>query len=73
MIGQVTPTPTCTRSVTVAIAPSRDHTNGLCPCAWIHGWKWSETVRKSKPTASARRARSTSSDGGCSSLLSVKP
>ena len=38
MMGQVTPTPTRSRSVVAAIPPSTDHTNGLWPWAVTHGW-----------------------------------
>jgi hypothetical protein len=39
IIGQVTPVPTVMRSVACAMPPSTLHTNGLCPCSSIHGWK----------------------------------
>jgi hypothetical protein len=35
--GQVTPVPTSSVVVALAIPPSTDHTNGLWPCASIHG------------------------------------
>ena len=73
MIGQVTPTVTSIDDVRSAIAPSTDQTNGECPCASIHGWKWSEMDAKSKPWSSAMPARSTRRRGGCSSLESVSP
>jgi hypothetical protein len=45
-VGHVTAVPIPTRSVTWAIAPSTDHTNGDWPWRRVHGWKWSETVTK---------------------------
>ena len=38
IIGHVTPVPTRIVSVACAMPPSVDHTNGLWPCASIHGW-----------------------------------
>ena len=67
-VGQVTAVPTSTRSVTWAIPPSTDHTNGLWPCWRVHGWKWSEMVSSWKPTCSARRAHCSIGAGRCSSL-----
>ena len=38
-IGHVTPVPTERRFVTLAMPPSTDQTNGLCPWRSDHGWK----------------------------------
>jgi hypothetical protein len=67
-VGQVTAVPTSIRSVAAAIAPSAVHTNGLWPCRCVHGWKWSDTVTKSNPACSARRASPGMRDGSSSSL-----
>ena len=48
-------------------------TNGLCPCASIHGWKWSEIIANVKPASSARRASAIRSAGPCSSDDSQYP
>jgi len=71
MIGQVTPVPSMMRAVLRATAPTTAQTNGLCPCWSVQGWKWSDTMQKSKPACSARTACSTSASGFCSSLDSV--
>ncbi len=52
MIGAVTPVPSRSRSVAWAIAPITLQTNGLWPCASIHGWKWSEMSANSNPASS---------------------
>ena len=65
--GQVTPVATSIRSVACAIPPSTLQTNGLWPCASIHGWKWSEIIANEKPRSSARAVSRTRSSGGCSS------
>ncbi|HXD99626.1 MAG TPA: hypothetical protein VN646_23940 [Candidatus Acidoferrum sp.] len=39
MVGQVTPVPMTRREVASARPPITDQTNGLCPCASVHGWK----------------------------------
>jgi hypothetical protein len=37
-IGAVTPVPTSSSSVAMAMAPSTPHTKGLSPWAGTHGW-----------------------------------
>src|SRR6185437_1269531 len=65
-VGQVTAV--VTGSVTASdSAPITDQTNGLWPCAPVHGWKWSEIHNRSKPACSASRACRTSSFGPNSS------
>ena len=73
IVGHVTAVPTPTRSVACAIAPSTAHTNGDSPWRVVHGWKWSETVTKSKPASSARIAVRTRKSGGCSSADRCRP
>ena len=65
-VGQVTAVVTG-RSHTCATAPIIDHTNGDCPWALFHGWKWSLIQRLSKPARSASRACSRSWSGAYSS------
>lgn len=65
-VGQVTAVVTG-RSHTWATAPIIDQTKGDCPCAMVHGWKWSLIQRLSKPARSASRACSSSSSGAYSS------
>jgi hypothetical protein len=67
IVGHVTPVPSHARSVTCAIPPITLHTKGEFPCRSVHGWKWSEIIRKSKPAASALAAFATSCGGPCSS------
>ena len=67
----VTPVPTVIRSVDAAIPPRTDQANGLWPWRSVQGWKWSESIAKSKPASSARRALATRSRGRCSSLESA--
>ncbi len=66
-VGQVTAVPMPMRSVACAIAPSTVHTKGLWPCVVVQGWKWSDTVTKSKPSCSARTAAGTMASGASSS------
>src|SRR2546421_2372776 len=73
MIGHVTPVPIRRRSVACAMPPRTDHTNGLSPCASIHGWKWSLTHAVVNPTSSARAAARTISLGPSSSLENATP
>ena len=71
IVGQVTPVPRRIRSVAFATAPITLQTNALWPWLSVHGWKWSEIERNSKPASSAARALRTRSFGGCSSDESV--
>ena len=66
-VGQVTAV-VMGRVVTRLSAPIMDHTNGLCPCASTHGWKWSEIHSAEKPASWARWACSSNSCGEYSSL-----
>ena len=65
-VGQVTAVVTG-RSQTWEIAPIIDQTKGDCPCALVHGWKWSLIQRASNPAFSASRACSSSWSGEYSS------
>jgi hypothetical protein len=44
VVGHVTHVPSGRLRVACATAPMTLQTNGLCPCASIQGWKWSEMV-----------------------------
>ena len=68
IVGAVTAVETRIRSVTCAMAPSTDQTNGLWPWLSSHGWKWSEIQAASKPARSAREAARDQPLPGCSSL-----
>lgn len=39
MVGEVTPTPTSTDSVSRAMGPNSDQTNGDSPCVLVQEWK----------------------------------
>lgn len=54
-VGQVTSVVTGSSTVRDR-APIIDHTKGLLPWAFVHGWKWSEMARRVKPASAARRA-----------------
>jgi hypothetical protein len=70
-VGHVTPVPILAPSVTVAMAPMTDHTNGLLPCRSVHGWKWSEIMKSANPDSLASCALRTSSGAVNSSLESA--
>ena len=55
IVGQVTAVMIGTRSVFTDRPPRTLHTSGLWPWREVHGWKWSEIVRKSNPVSSAIR------------------
>jgi hypothetical protein len=58
-VGQVTAVIQRMRCVACAAAPSTDQTNGLSPCASVHGWKWSDSQAERKPACSACAAAAT--------------
>src|SRR5690606_20272372 len=69
--GHVTPGP---RSPVVCSAndASTLHTNGDCPCAGTHGWKWSAAICPENPCRSASSAISMASLGeNCSSAAAI--
>ena len=67
--GAVTPVPIGMRSVACPMAPSSVHAWPEWPGSH-HGWKWSLTLRASKPARSAATAWGTSSLGANCSVAS---
>src|SRR5262245_41188058 len=51
------------REVRAPSAPSQGSEYGAWPRVWRHGWKWSLMKTDSKPTSSARHAKSSNSLG----------
>ncbi len=61
-IGQVTMPRV--NALCTASAPAHTQLWPDCPCAVVHGWKWSEHIKASNPACSARSARPSKVAGG---------
>ena len=63
-VGHVTAVIQRISLVACATAPSTDQTNGLSPCASVHGWKWSDSHGGAKARGFGLRGRVDDLRGG---------